>query len=108
MQPRTFEEFWPYYLTQHAQPVTRGLHLIGTTAATLLLTLALMKLEGRYALAAPVVAYGLAWLGHGVIEHNHPATFRHPLWSLRADYKMCWLFITGRLDAELKKAGVEV
>lgn len=106
MQPRTFEEFWPYYLALHAQPATRSLHVAGTTLATALLTLALAKQDGRYALAAPVVAYGLAWLGHGAIEHNQPATLRNPLWSLRADYKMTWLALTGELDAELKRVGL--
>lgn len=106
MQAGSFEEFWPYYLTQHARPGTRLMHVIGTVLATLLLLAAVATWRPRYALIAPVVAYAFAWIGHGAIERNHPATFEHPLWSLRADFRMCWLWLTGGLEAELEKAGV--
>ncbi len=106
MQASSFEEFWPYYLRQHAQPATRLLHVAGTALATLMIIAAFVVWRPRYALMAPVVAYALAWFGHGAIEHNHPATFEHPWWSLRADYRMCWLWLTGGLDDELHKAGV--
>lgn len=106
MQPATFGEFWPYYLTQHAKAATRTLHVVGTAVGSMLLVVALVSFKSHYALAAPFVAYAFAWLAHGFVEHNRPATFRHPWWSLVADYKMCWLWLVGGLDAELAKAGV--
>jgi hypothetical protein len=54
-----------------------------------------------------VVAYASAWLGHFVFEKNRPATFTHPLWSLRGDFRMFRLWVLGRLDTELEKAGVQ-
>jgi len=54
----------------------------------------------------PVTGYFFAWVSHAFIERNKPATFTYPLWSLIGDYRMFWLWVTGRLDAELAKAGV--
>lgn len=48
------------------------------------------KLSGSWlkALAVPVVAYGFAWAGHFMFEHNKPATFIYPIFSLAGDFRM--------------------
>lgn len=103
----TFAEFWPFYLREHSKPRTRALHYIGTTLVVLLGIGAL--LSGTYWLVAilPVAGYFFAWIAHFKVEKNRPATFTYPLWSLGADFKMWWLWLTGRLKPELTKAGVE-
>ena len=80
----SFEEFWPYYVLEHSDKTNRRLHFAGTTAA--LGTAAYALLSGRYRalLAVPVLGYGAAWVGHFFVQKNKPATFAHPLWSLRA------------------------
>ncbi|MEJ2060862.1 MAG: DUF962 domain-containing protein [Gammaproteobacteria bacterium] len=95
----SFAEFWPYYLGEHSRTWTRWLHFAGTALLLPVLVLAVLA-SAWWLLLLPVVGYGFAWLGHFAVEHNRPATFRHPLWSLRGDFLMFWLMLTGRLERE--------
>lgn len=101
-----FEDFWPYYLSQHRHRQCQRLHVIGTSLAIVLVLGAALTRHYGLLLAAPVVGYGLAWLGHFYFEKNRPAAFEHPLWSLRGDLRMLWLTYTGRLPAELARLGL--
>ncbi len=101
-QLQSFEEFWPYYVSQHLDPTCRTLHFVGTSLA--LGCVAIAPLYPAALLAAPVFGYGLAWVGHGVFEKNKPASFQHPLWSLRGDLRMWKLTITRKMESELARA----
>jgi len=100
---KTYPEFWRRYLSAHADPRTRGMHYLGTTLALLALAAAAAGHDWRWLLAAAVVGYGSAWLGHLVFERNKPETFGHPGWSLISDLRMLALFLSGRLGDELRK-----
>lgn len=99
---RSFEEFWPYYVRAHSRPRTRLLHAAGSALAVVLFGAAfpinLWLLAG-----VPVVGYGFAWSSHFFVERNRPATFRHPFYSLYADYHMLFLMMAGRMDEEVAK-----
>lgn len=128
----TFDEFYPFYLTQHQDVTCVRLHVIGTSIILLMsilleplifpslimaamigysahiatvnldhgvyeMILMLMtfqlfmrRLTGSWmkGLAVPIVAYTFAWVGHFYFEHNKPATFVYPVYSLAGDFRM--------------------
>ena len=102
----SFESFFPFYLREHAKPGTRMLHYAGSTLAIGVLIAAIATQTWWALLLVPVSGYFFAWVSHAFHEHNKPATFTYPLWSLIGDYYMFGLFLTGRLDARLEAAGI--
>ena len=102
-QISTFEEFWPFYLGEHSKPATRMFHFVGTTLALIDIALAIVLLDPMLLIAAPIAAYGFAWVSHFFIEKNRPATFTYPWWSLKGDIRMYGLIATGRIGAELAR-----
>jgi hypothetical protein len=88
---------------EHRRPGTRQLHFAGTTIVLAIATGATLYLNAWLLPVALIAAYGLAWIGHFFIEGNKPATFRHPLWSLRGDIKMYGLMWRGRMADEVRR-----
>jgi hypothetical protein len=103
---QTFDEFWPFYLNEHKSPVTRALHFIGTSLSVLIVVSAVALRRPMLLVPAVLCGYAFAWVGHFFVEHNRPATFKHPLWSFRADFRMLACALSGTLSAELRRAGV--
>jgi hypothetical protein len=129
----TFEEFFPFYMSQHEDETCRRLHIIGTTiillfalfepftfpsllmagmvgsvlfqvtrasptglteglAMILTFLYFMRRFTGNWkkGLVVPIVAYTFAWVGHFFFEHNRPATFIYPFFSLMGDFRMCF------------------
>ena len=100
---KTFQEFWPFYLGEHADSTNRKLHFAGSSLVILLAIYALATAQFRLFWAIPICGYGFAWVGHFIIEKNRPATFKYPLWSLAGDFKMWFMTVTGKLQADLDR-----
>ena len=94
---KTFQDFYPFYLGEHANRTSRRLHVVGTTLGLLQLPLALVTGNGWLILTGLVTGYAFAWVGHYYFEKNTPATFKHPLYSLRGDFTMARDVFTGRI-----------
>jgi len=102
MHMENFADFWPYYVRQHASHGTRILHAIGSVLAVVVLGLAFV-VNLWLLVAVPIVGYAFAWYAHFFVEHNKPATFGHPFYSLAADYRMLFLMMAGRMNEEVRK-----
>jgi len=98
----TFDEFFPFYVGQHSKPATRWVHFVGTHLGAAIGLTGIAARKPTVLAVAPVVAYGLAWFSHFTIEGNKPASFGHPLWSVRGDFQMLAMMWQGR-DAELTR-----
>ena len=83
---RSFSSFYPYYLSQHTQPTCRRLHFVGTVLSVLTFSMSVVLGWYLLLLAVPVIGYGFAWIGHYYFEHNKPATFQWPVYSLMGDF----------------------
>jgi hypothetical protein len=93
----SFAEFYPFYLSEHATRACRRLHFAGSTLVVACVLAAIATGNPWWLLAAPLCGYGFAWIGHLAFEHNRPATFRHPLYSLMGDWVMYRDMLTARI-----------
>ena len=99
----SYEEFWPFYVSQHMQPLTRALHFTGTLLVLGALVAGVF-VSPLWLASAPIAGYGPAWIAHFFVERNRPATFTYPLWSLRGDLRMFRLILLGKMGTEVERA----
>ena len=105
---KSFQEFYPYYLSEHSIPTTKLFHFIGTSGFLAIQMMFLGTVVGSMSdpkqakqinwmlqWYAVFCAYFFAWISHAFIEKNKPATFKYPFWSARGDFKMYFEIIQG-------------
>jgi hypothetical protein len=93
----SFREFYPFYLSEHADRNCRRMHFAGSSLVLVVVGVALGTRDARWLWFAPLVGYGFAWIGHVVFEKNRPATFSHPLYSFVGDWVMYADILRGRV-----------
>jgi hypothetical protein len=93
----SFAQFYPFYLSEHANRTTRRLHFIGSALALFCLLELLFTADPWWLVAGLVCGYGFAWASHLAFEKNRPATFRHPVYSFMGDWVMFWQMLVGRI-----------
>ena len=98
----SLSSFYLYYLYEHRHPTNRMLHFVGTSGVIALLILSILWQYWILLAFIPLVGYGFAWIGHGLIERNKPATFTYPFYSLASDFIMYFHWVTGRLSSQLE------
>jgi hypothetical protein len=97
----SFSDFYPYYLSEHANSTCRLLHFIGSWLVLSAVAFALITNQLVFFWLVPIIGYGFAWVGHFFYEHNKPATFQYPLYSFMGDWLMFKDILTGKVS--LKK-----
>lgn len=90
-------EFYPFYLSEHSNSTSRRLHFVGTSLVIAITLYAVFSQHWATLWFLPLVGYSFAWVGHYFFEHNRPATFKHPLYSLSSDFIMLKDIATGRI-----------
>jgi hypothetical protein len=94
---RSFGDFYPFYLSEHANRTTRRLHFVGTSVALVLLIASVVTQNWWLIAVALVQGYAFAWVGHFFFEHNKPATFKYPGFSFMGDWRLWWEILSGKL-----------
>lgn len=103
---KNLKEFWPFYLSEHADVRNRTLHFIGTGIVIGLVVTAIVTANPWFLLGAPFAGYGFAWVGHFKVEKNRPATFTYPFMSLISDFIMFFYIATGQIGKQMEKYGI--
>jgi hypothetical protein len=98
------KQFYPYYLLEHQNFISRTLHFIGTGLLLTVLILALVLPKYWLLALCPVLGYGFAWVGHFFFEKNRPATFTYPAMSLISDFIMFYHIATFQISKKIAAA----
>jgi hypothetical protein len=100
---KTIDEFWPYYVNEHSNVITRRLHFIGNTNLFAWLMLAMVRRSPALLVFAVISSYAIAWIGHFFVERNRPATFQYPIWSALCDMRMYYLMWRDEMNGEVRR-----
>ena len=93
----SFREFYPFYLSEHTNRISRLLHFIGTCGVLIMLFMAIKTTGIAWFILIPICGYGFAWIGHFFFEKNEPATFKYPFYSLLGDWMMFKDMLVGKV-----------
>jgi hypothetical protein len=93
----SFRDFYPYYLSEHADRSCRRMHYLGSSLGLVCLALAILNANAWWVLAGLIAGYGCAWIGHYGFEKNRPATFKYPFYSFAGDWVMFADMLRGRI-----------
>lgn len=100
----SFREFYLCYLTEHQHPANRFLHFIGTSSLILLIIHYFLIGHAIVLLIAPFTSIGFAWLGHFLVEKNHPLVGRSFFYNFLADFIMSWDILNGQVYRKIRLA----
>lgn len=98
----TFRDFYPYYLSEHANATCRKLHFVGSALVLAALAMAIVTGNAWWFAVMPLAGYGFAWVGHFFFEKSRPATFTYPFYSLLGDWVMFFQLLAGKIPFNVR------
>jgi hypothetical protein len=97
----SFQDFWPLYLQAHRHRCTRIGHYAATTIALITIAASIALQEIWLIGLGIALGYAIALAAHRLADGSKSLVTVNPVWGAVADFKMCWLALTGGLSAEL-------
>lgn len=97
----SFRDFWPLYLQAHRHRGTRIGHYAATSIALTAVAASIALQEIWLTALGIVLGYAIALAAHRLVDGSQSLVTVNPAWAAVADFKMCWLALTGGLAAEL-------
>src|SRR5689334_23843031 len=99
----SFTEFWPLYLRAHQHKWTRIGHYCATGSSLIAVSLSIAFQTVWLTIIGIVLGYGIAIASHRLVDGSKSLVLINPVWGARADFRMCWLALSGGLAAELER-----
>jgi hypothetical protein len=97
----TFKDFWPLYLRAHRHRGTRVGHYAATTIALATIAASIALQQIWLTALGIALGYAIALAAHRLADGSKSLVAVNPVWGAVADFRMCWLALTGGLAAEL-------
>lgn len=97
----SFKDFWPLYLQAHRHRGTRIGHYAATMIALSTIAASVALQEIWLTVLGIMLGYAIALAAHRLVDGSRSLVTVNPVWGAVADFKMCWLALTGGLAAEL-------
>jgi|SRR5688572_8990912 len=99
----SFKDFWPLYLHAHRHRGTRIGHYAATSIALTTVAASIVLQAIWLTVFGIVLGYTIALAAHRLVDGSKSLVTVNPVWGAVADFKMCWLALTGGLAAELAR-----
>ena len=98
----SFKTFWPLYLRAHQKRGTRIAHYYATGIALTAVAASIALQSVWPTILGIVLGYAVAVASHR-LGGSKSLVLINPVWGAIADFRMCWLALTGGLAAEFEQ-----
>jgi hypothetical protein len=97
----SFKDFWPLYLRAHSHRGTRIGHYAATAIALATIAASIALQQIWLTALGIALGYAIALAAHRLVDGSKSLVTVNPAWGAIADFRMCWLALTGGLATEL-------